>query len=269
MKDRESIAEKPKLVKGKKAIAEKESKNTLAQFDWAMAEVHDWIDQKSPKLKPSTLLTLNGLALEAIHVGAGNFRNVDIDIDGSNHQPIHHSKVASEVEKMMDYLSDNWEHKTPIHLAAYAMWWVNWIHPFFDGNGRTSRIFSYMILCAKTEFVPSKGNTIPDRISANKNLYYKALDDADKHYKKGKIDVSQMENLLTSYLAQQLLGVHEQAIGKTISEDQSKPNEPQSGIKRESRFSKWYDKMEKRPVLMKVIIALIGTIVAIGLFILG
>ncbi len=262
MKDRYSISEKPKLVKGKKAIAEKESKNTLAQFDWAMAEVHDWIDQKRHKLKPSLLLRLNWLALESIDVGAGNFRTDGVKIKHSNHKPIDGPEVPDEVEEMLEYLSDNWERKTPIHLAAYAMWRVNWIHPFYDGNGRTARIFSYMILCAKTDFFPSKGNTIPEQISANKPSYYNALEHADNHSQDGQVDVSEIENLLTGYLSQQLLGVHKKATGKTISEDQSKPNENQSWIKRDSRLSKWYDKMEKRPVLT-------GTIVTIGLAILG
>jgi hypothetical protein len=33
---------------------------------------------------------------------------------------------------------------TAIHLAAYLMWRLNWIHPFADGNGRTARMTSYV-----------------------------------------------------------------------------------------------------------------------------
>ncbi|MCA8834163.1 MAG: Fic family protein [Proteobacteria bacterium] len=262
MKDRKSIAEDPKLITDLKFLKEKERQNNFAQISWAMEEVYKWINNKEASFKPSVLFHLNRLALDSIHLGAGSYRNTEIKIKGSRHNPIHASKIPDEVEQMMEYLSDNWERETPIHLAAYAMWRVNWIHPFFDGNGRTARIFSYMVLCAKTEFVPVNGNAIPEQILANKQPYYKALEDADTHYKKGKIDVSKIEHLLTNYLSEQLLGVHQQATGKTGAEDQSNPNEPQSRIKRESRFSKWYDKIEKRPVLISII-------VAIGLFILG
>ncbi|MBL8221394.1 MAG: Fic family protein, partial [Bryobacterales bacterium] len=29
-----------------------------------------------------------------------------------------------------------------------VMWRLNWIHPFFGGNGRTARSASYLVLCA-------------------------------------------------------------------------------------------------------------------------
>ncbi len=260
--DRESIAEAPKVILNNEARKKREKQNVLAQFDWAMEEVHQWIKHDRKDLKASTLLYLNRLALEAVDSGAGSYRSSGIEITHSSHKPINASNVPDEIEQMMEYLSDNWEHETPIHLSAYAMWRVNWIHPFPDGNGRTARIFSYMVLCAKTGHFPSKGDSIPDRISADKQPYYNALEDADKHYKKGKIDVSHMEDLLEDCLVKQLVEMHQQATGKTGAEDQSNPAEPQSRIKRESRFSKWYDKMEKRPVLISVI-------VAIGLFILG
>ncbi len=214
MKDRESIAEEPYLIKDDEARAKKESENTLAQLDWAMMHVHDWIEQEKYQLKPSTLLTLNRLALDAVHRYAGLYRNVEIGISGSDHRPIDDVHVPYEIEQMLDYLSDNWERETPIHLAAYAMWRVNWIHPFFDGNGRTARIFSYMVLCAKMGLVPAKGNAIPEQISANKQPYYKALEHADTHCKEGQVDVSQMEDLLAGCLAEQLVGMHQQATGK-------------------------------------------------------
>ena len=30
--------------------------------------------------------------------------------------------------------NDNWDDSTPVHLASYVMWRLNWIHPFTDGN---------------------------------------------------------------------------------------------------------------------------------------
>jgi Fic family protein len=50
---------------------------------------------------------------------------------------------------MCDYVNDQWSVRTALHLAAYVMWRLNWIHPFTDGNGRTSRISSYVILTIK------------------------------------------------------------------------------------------------------------------------
>ncbi|HET9282483.1 MAG TPA: Fic family protein [Candidatus Angelobacter sp.] len=53
--------------------------------------------------------------------------------------------------------------KSAIHLAAYVIWRLNWIHPFADGNGRTSRALSYLVLCTRLgERLPGTV-TIPDQ----------------------------------------------------------------------------------------------------------
>lgn len=69
---------------------------------------------------------------------AGNWRPAGIEIKGSKHQPVGVYLVPEEIEHMCDYVNDNWEKSSPLHLAAYALWKLNWIHPFTDGNGRTA-----------------------------------------------------------------------------------------------------------------------------------
>lgn len=82
---------------------------------------------------------------------------------------------------------------------------MNWIHPFADGNGRTSRIVSYLILSIKLQSVLPGTPTIPDQISVDKKPYYEALEFSDEAYKNGRIFVSKMEQLIESMLSQQLL----------------------------------------------------------------
>jgi Fic family protein len=94
-------------------------------------------------------LTLNRFALEDVNRFAGTFRNSSVTISGSRHQPPNAAKVPELVEDFCDYINANWETKSAIHLSAYALWRINWIHPFADGNGRTARIVSYVVLSAK------------------------------------------------------------------------------------------------------------------------
>ena len=54
--------------------------------------------------------------------------------------------------------------KPPIHLAAYTMWRVNWIHPFAGGNGRTSRAVSNLVLCARLGYRLPGTLTVPEQI---------------------------------------------------------------------------------------------------------
>lgn len=76
-------------------------------------------------------------------------------------------------------VNDRWEIATALHLAAYVLWRLNWIHPFVDGNGRTSRAVSYLVLCVKLGCPLPATRTIPERIAANKKRYYDALEMAD------------------------------------------------------------------------------------------
>ena len=93
------------------------------------------------------------------------------------------------------------------------MWKLNWIHPFVDGNGRTSRIVSYIVLCCKLGFLLPGQNTIPEQIASEKDPYYDGLDAADAALKDGRIDVSVLEELLGTLLARQLVTVHKSATG--------------------------------------------------------
>jgi Fic family protein len=47
--------------------------------------------------------------------------------------------VLEQIEFMCDYVNDRWAEASAVHLCAYVLWRLNWIHPFGDGNGRTAR----------------------------------------------------------------------------------------------------------------------------------
>jgi Fic family protein len=94
---------------------------------------------------------------------------------------------------------------------------MNWIHPFADGNGRTARAVSYVVLSIKLDSLLPGTPTIPEQIAANKDPYYKALEDADKAWTLQKIDVSALEGLLGDMLAQQLLNAAKEAAGEDVN----------------------------------------------------
>ena len=93
------------------------------------------------------------------------------------------------------------------------MWRLNWIHSFFGGNGRTSRTASYLVLCARLRCRLPGNQTIPELIVRERVAYQTALRHADDQFSSGLTDVSKMEELLSSLLAEQLLSLHEAATG--------------------------------------------------------
>jgi Fic family protein len=98
------------------------------------------------------------------------------------------------------------------------MWRLNWVHPFSGGNGRTSRAISYLVLCARLGYRLVGTDTIAERIVANRQPYYSALDAADAAYANGNMDVSAMEALLGRMLAVQLSSVLTDAASGNQSE---------------------------------------------------
>src|SRR5579872_163988 len=213
--DRHSKALEPALVSDPDEIARIEARNGVQQFD-AVTEMieHFSHPERKFKLRPSHLLHLQRIALDSLSSYAGNYRPAGIEIGGSRHKPPGAHMVPKEIEHMCDYVNDNWENSSPVHLAAYALWKLNWIHPFTDGNGRTARAISYLLLCLRLGYRLPGSNTIPDQISVDKTPYYRALEAADKAWADKKIDLSVLEDYLAALLANQLVSVHEQATGK-------------------------------------------------------
>lgn len=261
MADRKSEAEIPPLISDPTELAKREAANALDQFDWAMAEIKSWIENGKPNLRISMLLTLHRKAMDEIDQYAGNFRPASVVIRGSGHQPISGDDVVRYVEEMLEYLTENWSTKTAIHLCSYAMWRLNWIHPFADGNGRTSRMLSYMVLCGRLGQVLPGTRTIPEQLSENKGPYYEALEAADKHCKGGNVNVSKMENLLEECLARQLVEIHDQANGRVSGSpngDSSEVTIPQRSILRSV-----FEAIENRPVIFGALALLTATILGI------
>jgi fido (protein-threonine AMPylation protein) len=211
---RDSRALEPELITDPQEKAAAEARNGFRQYDAAIGAIQTALDRGSFKLRPSLIVGLQREALAGISSYAGNYRPGGVAIEGSKHDPVGAHLVPELVEEMCDYINDHWSESTPLHLTAYAMWRLNWIHPFADGNGRTSRIISYVVLSIRAGAVLPGTPTIPDQIVDNRNPYFEALDAADTAYRGGKIDVSKMETLLAALLAKQLAGFYQAAGGK-------------------------------------------------------
>jgi len=168
-------------------------------------------------------LQLHRVALEGLSSFAGNFRPAGVEIKGSKHEPIGAHQVPEYIEEMCDYINDNWEVVSGLHLASYAMWRLNWVHPFDDGNGRTARALSYLVLCIKLNCQLPGVNTIPEQISRDKKPYYEALEAADSAYKDGNIDLTNLENYLGGLLAEQLVSVYNSAQSSSDEESEANP----------------------------------------------
>lgn len=216
--DRHSEAQDAALLTDPDEIARREAENGLRQFSLAIDIIRAHVkDVERPfKLRAGPILQLHQAALDGLHRLAGTFRNTPVKIHGSLHHPPDPAFVADEVQAMCEYVNENWT-KSAVHLAAYVLWKMNWIHPFADGNGRTARAISYVVLSVKLDSLLPGTPTIPEQIASNKEPYYTALEDADKAWATDKMDVTALEDLLGEMLARQLLNAAKEAAGEEVT----------------------------------------------------
>ncbi len=190
-------------------IARLETENGFRQLTQGIEIIRHYLEPNRPfALRPGLILELQGIAVEGLVTNPGQWRRTAVQISKSAHQPPAAYLIENLVTEMCDYVNDNRYTKTAFHLAAYVMWRQNWIHPFEDGNGRTSRVLSYIVLSLCVGYVLPGAPTIPDQIQGNRSGYFKALEYADAAWLgSNEVDVSLMEKLLTGMLAKQLLSV--------------------------------------------------------------
>lgn len=217
--ERHSRAAEPELVHDETSKAELEAYNQLRQFDEVADQIDHWLDPERPfRLRPSAILGLNRIALEGLSAFAGSYRPSDVEIGGSKHRPPPAFNVPSLLEDLCDYVNDNWSSASPVHLAAYTLWRLNWIHPFVDGNGRTSRAVSYLVLCVRLGYRLPGERTIPEQISEDKRPYYEALERADQEWGQGRLNLAGLEDLIYKLLTNQLASVLKSASAPGIGQ---------------------------------------------------
>lgn len=185
---RHSVAEEAALIIYPDEVAQHEAANALRQFDRTLDMIDDVIRGGRPfRLRPSMITELHRLALDGLSAYAGNYRPAGIAIEQSGHTPPQGHLVSELVEQLCDEINGMFGERSALYLCSYVMWRLNWIHPFTDGNGRTSRALAYFVLCAKLGYRLPGQPTLPEQIAAAKPPYYKALEAADQEALAGEV----------------------------------------------------------------------------------
>lgn len=219
---RETTASEPNVIIDPLESARIEAHNALRQIVDGEQLALSALERRNFKLRPSHILTLHRSALEGLSSFAGVFRPGSVQIGESEHQPPAAHLVPGLIEEMCDFINDRWGTHSALYLAAYVMWRLNWIHPFTDGNGRTSRVVSYVVLAIRAGYLPSGSPSIPAQIEKDRGPYFRALEKVDQSCKKDQLDLQPMVDLLSGLLAKQLVAFFESAGGQTLSAQDEK-----------------------------------------------
>lgn len=130
--------------------------------------------QRNVSLNERDLLSIHNLILRGIiPEDAGRYRKVQVMIKGSSHMPSQPFMVAKEMEDYFIWYEINKNKLHPIILAAEMHERLVTIHPFIDGNGRTSRLVMNLILLQKGYIIANIKGDYDSRMQ-----YYQSLETA-------------------------------------------------------------------------------------------
>jgi Fic family protein/DNA-binding XRE family transcriptional regulator len=147
----------------------------------AIAYIKNLMD-KNTSLNEREVLSIHNLILRGIHPeDAGRYRKVQVMIKGSSHMPPQPFLVAKAMEDFFIWYEINKNNLHPIVLAAEMHERLVTIHPFIDGNGRTSRLVMNLILLQHGYIIANIKGDYDSRMQ-----YYQALETAQT--KKNKED---------------------------------------------------------------------------------
>ncbi|GAA4040913.1 Fic family protein [Flavobacterium chungnamense] len=125
-------------------------------------------------LNERELLSVHNLILRGIiPEDAGRYRRVQVMIKGSSHMPPQPYIVAKEMEDYFIWYEENKSKMHPVILAAEMHERLVTIHPFIDGNGRTSRLIMNLILLQNGYVIANIKGDYETRMN-----YYKTLETA-------------------------------------------------------------------------------------------
>lgn len=128
--------------------------------------------QKKVSLNEREVISIHNLILRGIMPQeAGKYRNVQVMIKGSAHMPPQPYMVAKEMEEYFIWFDENKNKLHPVILAAEMHERLVTIHPFIDGNGRTSRLIMNLILLQNGYIIANIKGDYDSRMT-----YYNALE---------------------------------------------------------------------------------------------
>lgn len=167
-----------------------------------------------------TQLQITPQLIKEIHAAAGNssspysgvFRSHEVEVRGSSLKPLPPQDLKNAVTDFCEHLNKRWVVDDALTLSALALWGLNWIHPFTDGNGRAARALSYLILNLKFEMWLPGTPTLPEQLNERRRDYFDALAAADFNVQNGvEPDLGKLRSLLKELLFRQIASLPAQS----------------------------------------------------------
>lgn len=151
--------------------------NNYRALEHALEHTDEPIDE-------GTILKIFAIVTEgtaAAPKGAPGWRDAGVQVVSASQRAVYtapsREKVPGMMRALVEFIRDEDAH--PLVAASIAHFYFVHVHPFFDGNGRTARALSLMILL-QAGYDVFRGFSLSNLIASERAKYYRAIRDVEE-----------------------------------------------------------------------------------------
>ncbi len=178
------------VLSGKKIHAEDQDIKEIINYNNALEYIERIAKEETEQIITEKLIKeINTLILKKIRDDiAGKYRTGQVIV--GDYLPPEHFKVAPLMEEFIGWLRNPQpSNLSPILYTGIAHYQFVAIHPFGDGNGRTTRILTTLMLI-QNGYDMTSFFALESFYNRNRKAYYEALNSADKYRVQGEPDLT-------------------------------------------------------------------------------
>jgi Fic family protein len=172
LRDTKFLLEEQITIAGKPLIYVYEAAGHADAFDFVIEQAQD----AAFKVTEELIKRIHFLFYHRINYkDAGTYRKVQVKIIGRDDLLFpHHAEIESAMKQFMEEFDELNDITHPVALAAFAHLGLVGIHPFVDGNGRTSRLLMNAVLI-------NQGYRPVNILPEEKHNYFQSIYDSQKN----------------------------------------------------------------------------------------
>jgi Fic family protein len=178
------------VLDGKKIYAQDQDIKEIINYNGALEYIEKLVkENKELEITEKLIKEINLIILKNIRDDvAGSFRTGQVRV--GNYLPPEHLKIPSLMSEFVHWIkAPHPSSLSPILYTGIAHYQFVAIHPFTDGNGRTTRILTTLML-ALNGYDMTSFFALESYYNRNRKAYYEALNSADKYRMNGEPDLT-------------------------------------------------------------------------------
>ncbi|HUD45151.1 MAG TPA: Fic family protein [Patescibacteria group bacterium] len=177
------------VLEGKKIHAQEQDIKEIINYNKALDYIEKYPHEDKESISEDLIKKLNAIILQDIKdQAAGHYRTGQVIV--GDYLPPKHTQVPALMEEFVNWIQNpEPQNLSPILYTGIAHYQLVAIHPFVDGNGRTTRVLTTLML-KQNGYDMTSFFALESYYNRNRKAYYEALNSADKYRIEGKPDLT-------------------------------------------------------------------------------